>query len=119
MLVIALLFGAVAGGINLALASASADTQVLLNIGYGALMTVVLVLLGSQGWHQFFNQALKHAEQLPDVLKRMQADPNLIQLATLMLAILKAVEANTEEVPPAGGDEVVDAVMRRMTDKGF
>ena len=106
---LAVIFGGLAGLINLGLEGMPANTVELLNVGYAAGMTAILILLGSQAWHEWYNQARKRMDRLPELLKAAGADETLITLSKVLLAALKAYEGLAETTPPLDIEEAPPA----------
>lgn len=100
--IIAALFGGVAMGLKIAVEGSPGTTVELLDVLYLGGMTLVLALLGSQLWHEKFNQVKKSLDTLPGLLQRAGADDNLIAFARLMNAVTQALSAE-EEAAREGG----------------
>ena len=101
--VLAALFGGVAMVLKIVVEGSPGTTLELLDVGYLGGVTLILALLGSQLWHEKFNQVKKSLDTLPGLLQRAGADDNLIAFARLLNAVTATLSA--EEAAARGGSD--------------
>lgn len=99
--IIAALLGGAGMVLQLFLVEVQPDKKAVLDLLYQTGLTIVFIFLGGTVWHEKFNKLKDSVANLPDILKRLNSNEDLIALATLLTKLLQSIDLTpaTEDEP--------------------